>query len=182
MKVIGFTGLPRVGKTTAANYLAENETTRLESFADPLKKAASIIYPQVGEDWYNEKKDEVNEELGLTPRYILQKLGTEVGRGIHEDTWILNMKSRIYEHSENGISMVVIDDVRFPNELEVCGTVIHLRRDGCEPKYIKMSGEMVIHPSDSYDKDFYDKAEYRFSNNSTIPDLQWKIYHLLYGS
>ena len=169
--IIGFCGLPRTGKTTSSLYLA-GEHFALESFAGPLKEAAAIIYPQVGDDFISEKKDEVNDELGITPRYILQKLGTEVGRGIHEDTWVLNMIDRINRNTGLGLHTVV-DDVRFPNEVEVCDYLVHISRPGCEPKYIiDDEGQIMVHPSDSYNEELSNKASYHFNNSEDVDYLE----------
>lgn len=166
MLTIGLSGLPRVGKTTAADYMARYSYT-LESFASPLKVAAKMIYPQIGDDFTNSNKDTLNEELGMTPRYILQKLGTEVGREIHPDTWIMNMRNRI-KYNEDLSYGTVIDDVRFPNELAICDYIIHINRAGCEPKYIQVDGVDVIHPSDSNAELFKKKADVVILNNGTL--------------
>jgi hypothetical protein len=50
----------------------------------------------------------------LTPRWILQRWGTEVLRGgFHDDIWIATLENRIRNTTKN----IVISDCRFPNEI-----------------------------------------------------------------
>ena len=50
----------------------------------------------------------------LTPRYVLQRLGTEWGRELWEDVWLHAVKSEIEDHDPDG--KWVITDCRFANE------------------------------------------------------------------
>lgn len=51
-----------------------------------------------------------------TFRQIIQMVGTEFGRGINENFWILATFAKIHAALEGGFDAAVIDDVRFPNE------------------------------------------------------------------
>lgn len=88
------------------------------------------------------------EEIRLTPRLILQLLGTQCGRGIlHPNLWVNSLMSEYkdkysslsiqkdgaYQVSE---SMWLVTDMRFPNEMKAiedkCGITIRVNRDKYE--------------------------------------------------
>jgi hypothetical protein len=92
------------------------------SFADPLRKFSAQILSSLG---YNglaclrDKKEEKITELGVSPRQMMQTLGTEWGRScIHPDLWVMVAAGAVEEQRNRGRN-VVIDDVRFPNEAEM---------------------------------------------------------------
>jgi hypothetical protein len=92
------------------------------SFADPLRKFSARILSSLG---YNglaclrDKKEEKIAELGVSPRQMMQTLGTEWGRScIHPDLWVMVAAGAVEKKLKRGRN-VVIDDVRFPNEAEM---------------------------------------------------------------
>jgi hypothetical protein len=119
-RLIGlYSHAPGSGKSTVADMLWDYK--RL-SFADPLRKFSAQILSSLG---YNglaclrDKKEEKIAELGVSPRQMMQTLGTEWGRScIHPDLWIMVAAGTVEEQLKRGRN-VVIDDVRFPNEAEM---------------------------------------------------------------
>jgi len=119
-RLIGlYSHAPGSGKSTVAGMLRGYK--RL-SFADPLRKFSAQILSSLG---YNglaclrDKKEEKVTELGVSPRQMMQTLGTEWGRScIHPDLWIMVAAGTVEEQLKRGRN-VVIDDVRFPNEAEM---------------------------------------------------------------
>lgn len=129
--LIAFCGLKESGKTTAAEWLVRNYGYRRESFATPLKRAAQIIFNL--SDWqiYNiEGKETIDTRWGTTPRDLLQRFGTEVGREFDKDIWIRNLMIRCAS-----TDAIVIDDCRFSNETKAIkdmgGLVIGIKRSSC---------------------------------------------------
>lgn len=133
--IIGFTGPIDSGKTEAAKVCEQQGFKRIR-FAGPLKdmaKAFGLSPAQVDGD-----QKEVPSDLicGQTPRYFMQKLGTEFGRElIGDDVWI-----RAFQHAVNQLdpwTPVVVDDVRFQNEAGIIqhmgGIVVRIDRDGYKP-------------------------------------------------
>lgn len=112
------------------------------------------------------------EKVELTPRLLLQLLGTECGRNIiHPNIWINSLMSEYTEDKE-----WVITDTRFPNELEaiekVCGITIRVVRlhgytnpDTGEYKEVPIN----YHSSETALDDA--KFDYVINNNGTIEDL-----------
>lgn len=111
MVVVAFAGLARAGKTTLANELAascqrHDVTCQVMSFAQPLKEAAAAC---------GITKDKHPELY----RKALQYLGTDLVRAEHPDWWVDRMGDRLIEAELRGVRVAIIDDLRFPNELQM---------------------------------------------------------------
>lgn len=110
--IIGIGGNMKCGKTTAADMMADmlnqylpehydfNHVQR-RSWATRLKEVAMDM------GWDGEK-----DERG---RRLLQHLGTEVGREYDRDLWVKHLVKAI--NAGPGL-ITIIDDCRFPNEVE----------------------------------------------------------------
>ena len=137
VNIIGFSGRAGSGKTTAAEHLALTHSFKRVSFADPLRE---MLYGLgVSYDVMRGPGKELPHAdlLGQTPRHALQTLGTEWGRKcMGEDFWVGIAEREIHFHRRLG-NRVVIDDVRFPNEVkmirEMGGMVIHIIGGKSEP-------------------------------------------------
>lgn len=112
--IIGFAGRAGAGKTTAAKHLMEHHGFERVRFAGPLKAMMRAL------GCTEEEVDGARKEMpcdllgGRTPRQAMQWLGTEWGREmIAPDLW-----TRAWEYAAAGKPRVVVDDVRFPNEVE----------------------------------------------------------------
>lgn len=134
-KLIGFAGRLGSGKTLAADLLCAKYGFMKVKFAKPIKD----MMRSLGLDDRHiegELKDEPCDILdGETPRWAMQSLGTEWGRSLISENLWLNRWRRIVEENLNLNNNVVVDDLRFPNELkavqELSGQVIVLlRNDG----------------------------------------------------
>jgi len=125
--IVGITGFIGSGKDTIADYLVTFKGFRRMSFAEPLKDAMSAIFGWdrellEGKTVYSRQwREQVDpwwaERLQiphLTPRWVLQQWGTEVGRrAFHDDIWIASVENKLRTINDN----VVLSDARFPNEL-----------------------------------------------------------------
>ena len=129
MVLIGISGLIGSGKGAVADILVDQYGFTKMSFADSLKDATSAIFgwprhllegdtvesrefrETVDPLWTSNMKDRWSE---VTPRLILQKIGTEAMRdGIHQDIWIHSLHKKLMESKFQNF---VIPDVRFHNE------------------------------------------------------------------
>ncbi|VVC05802.1 Uncharacterised protein [uncultured archaeon] len=125
--IIGLMGWTGSGKDTVSDYLVQKYGFKKLGFADSLKEAISSVF-----DWpldmlqgstkesrvWREKIDPWwAKRLGisnLTPRYILQKWGTDVCRRyFNDDIWIASLERKLRISVQN----IVIDDCRFSNEV-----------------------------------------------------------------
>ena len=137
--LIGLVGEPGVGKDEAALGLASLGYVRV-SLADPLREALLALNPTIRAGFftgYAPLADYVRiEGWGKAKklpevRRLLQRMGTEAGRGIHgEDCWVEIARKRILSQT----SSVVVTDVRFPNEAamirDLGGRLVRIRRPG----------------------------------------------------
>lgn len=145
LKIIGFAGRKRSGKTTLAKYLKNEENAVIITIADFLKYLCcdlmNMSYEELNEKkdngyvfdivpdnrWFNiiDKHthigiDNIKKELQdihiLSIRQLLQIIGTDVIRKYNENWHVEKMVEEIQSYSED--KLIVIDDVRFPNERE----------------------------------------------------------------
>jgi hypothetical protein len=137
-RLIGFCGLRRAGKDTAAGALIALGYTRL-GFADALKAMLYAYLDYVGVSAEAAKRiiegdrKEFRELVFLrkTPRFAMQTLGTEWGRDlIGGEIWVNACMARAARCPGGA----VIPDVRFPNEAEAIrragGKIIRVTRPG----------------------------------------------------
>jgi len=105
--IIGITGDMGVGKTTAANIVADITNGVIVPFAKPLKDYARSL------GWDGQK-----DSIG---RKLLQLLGTECGRNcICQNIWVDKWLNEIAETMDNAVKgdspIIICDDLRFNNE------------------------------------------------------------------
>lgn len=77
MKIIAITGRRRSGKDTVADYLVKEYGYEKFSLADPMKLALSHLFGFTHDQLWENRKDEVDERWGLTPREVMQLFGGE---------------------------------------------------------------------------------------------------------
>ena len=117
-KLIGlYSHAPGSGKSTVAKMCGGFTL----SFADPLRGFVSEILERLGHDGHflaqNDKERKI-PGLGVTPRQMMQTLGTEWGRAcVHPDLWVMTAEAEAVNRLKR--RDVVFDDVRFPNEAEM---------------------------------------------------------------
>lgn len=67
--------------------------------------------------------------ITMTGRELLQFIGTEVGRKVSEDIWLVALKDFIKKFVPAHIQTIYIDDIRFSNELRWCDRNVFIYRD-----------------------------------------------------
>lgn len=126
MKLIGLTGKAGAGKDTLASLILEHTTGTTRAFADPLRRAAKEIFGLTDEQMTDRVlKEQVVPYWGMSPRRILQLLGTESVRGVFGgETWVKNadlrlealMRSESLE--ELPVAVCIWADCRFAEEAQ----------------------------------------------------------------
>jgi hypothetical protein len=189
--IIGISGKIGSGKDTLSiviNYLADKSapdsfnrweqpveefTYKNKKYAENLKCMVCFLIGcnRIDLEDREFKEKELGEEWdGLTPRKILQLLGTEAGREIiHPNIWV-NSLFADYTTDSNW----VITDVRFPNEAQAIkdrgGIVIRIERPGGESH---CGGAHASETAlDDYDFDIV------INNDGTIDELIDKVKQL----
>lgn len=143
MKIVAFCGLAGSGKSTAAEYLADEYGFTRTRLATPLKAMLRAYLATVGVDGVTVERmiegdlKEVPSDVlaGRTPRYTMQTLGCEFGRDIMGPSfWVHAWKRACDEALGAGAWGVCVEDVRFPDEAEAIrakgGKVICIVRPG----------------------------------------------------
>jgi hypothetical protein len=133
--LIGLTGKARCGKDTVGNILTTLHDFERVAFADPLKDAVRVMLGMSPTTLEELKDTELDFLDGVTPRRILQTLGTEWGREtIHPEIWIRIAREKIQLLQATGETNIVLTDVRFDNEAEMIlgegGVIFRVERPG----------------------------------------------------
>lgn len=126
--LIGIAGFKRAGKDTLARGLCAALELPQDSFAAPLRRFMADLLGWTLEELEARKEDPIPWLDGITPRNMMQTVGTEWGRDmVHGDLWVRSLLQRL---AGGG----VISDVRFANEAEAIlsagGCVIRVDRPG----------------------------------------------------
>lgn len=168
-RLVGMTGRAGSGKSVSAGMIPGGVVIQL---ADPLYAALSTMtgIPEVLLR-HREQKERPIEWLGKSPRQMLQSLGTEWGREtVAKDIWLQLCRRRINQLREQGISMVVVADVRFENEAamirESGGRICHVRRPMADSADVDHTSEAGIQMAD---------GDVLVVNDGTIEDLRRKV-------
>lgn len=132
--LIGFAGKADAGKDTAAAWMVQNRSMYQYAFAEPIKAMLNAAFGWTTQDWADKAwKERVQPDLGVSPRQLAQKLGTEGRDAIFGRTlWIIIAERNL------GIGPLLkrtaISDVRFPWEQDWIhahrGLVVYLDRPG----------------------------------------------------
>jgi len=172
----GLTGKAGSGKTSVARILCEDYGYVESAFADNLKAAASCIFGLDLEHFYDGKLKEVVDPFwNMTPRAMLQKLGTDACRSIFgDDVWI---RSAQKESSRVGAAFIVFSDVRFENEAQMIrnhgGLIVHV----AGRKESALSAESQGHVSEVGVEVSVD--DYIFNNTGTFEQLPREVADLV---
>jgi len=125
-KLIAFVAGKQVGKTIASQYICQKYGYVKLSFADPLKCALREIFGFTDEQLWGDQKEIIDEYWGVSPRSLMQLIGTEFFRlqmkehvpQIGDNIWLRVAQRKIQQFLNRG-QMIVIDDVRFTNEADL---------------------------------------------------------------
>lgn len=110
--IIGISGKKRHGKDMVSAYLAESGVLRV-AFADELKRYAMELWDLSFEQMYggDDIREVIDPRWGVTPRFIMQQFGTEVGRSVHKDTWV-RKTLRLIDRAHGGSPVLLPDLVQ----------------------------------------------------------------------
>ena len=198
--IIGTIGFIGSGKGTVADILVEKKGFTKLAFADAVKDATAAIFGwprallegdteesrkfrETPDEWWSEKTGKF-----ITPRYMLQLMGTEAGRDVfHPDLWILALEKKLGMYQN-----VVISDVRFPNEIDFIqrmgGFVVRVKR-GDDPEWYDAALKANLEGNTDYMSDHLihysewawigSPTDYQLDNVGTFSSLEGDIEHML---
>jgi hypothetical protein len=139
MRIVGFVGTKGVGKDTAANVLVFRHGFVRRKFAQPIKEACGIIFQLPQDHFENDShKERVNARHGISPRQMMQMLGTDMFRRMVDvDFWIHHFQDWCADQPDD--TKVVVTDLRFQNEIDAVkrlgGLVVCIKRQGGEGRH-----------------------------------------------
>ena len=206
------------------DYIREKcSNYQIKKFADKLKDMVCLLIgctreqledrefkeKELGEEWNHNKKVWIDKVSGsytynyqrLTPRLLLQLLGTQCGREIiHPNLWVTALfadyegkedkSKRKYEHIANHKNVIypswLVTDVRFPNEAKAIkdrgGLIIRVNRDSGQALIDKgihiPKWNCTEEHSSETSLDNYDGFGHVIDNNGSIEELVEKVKQL----
>lgn len=182
--IIGVVGKKRSGKDTIGDYLVKKYGFIRMGLADPIKEACKHIFLMEDDQLWGGKKEVIDERYGVTPREILQVMGTELFQydiynhlpklmeKVPPRTLWINRFVLMYKATKEKINNepdVVISDVRFKHEAK---------------RIYKMGGKLikVVRPGLKNDDTHASEQEldkihnvFIIHNDKTIADLLKKV-------
>lgn len=143
--IIGVCGKKGHGKDTISDYLVEKYGFVKYAFADALKRGLKELFDLTDEQLYGEKKEEVDSYWGISPREIMQIVGTDLLRErFNKDFHVLSLKKKILNEKNKNI---IISDVRFENEImfikDMGGIIIKVIRENMNDNDSHISENIV---------------------------------------
>lgn len=127
--IIGVLGKKRSGKDTFADYVIENSSKNFTkySFAVPVKEICKTAFLLTDEQVYGEHKEDIDDRWNVTPRLLMQVVGTDLFREllpkiipefkeVSENLWVKHFQ---FWREQNPDKNVIIPDVRFQNEVDI---------------------------------------------------------------
>lgn len=166
--IVGIAGPKRSGKDTLAWLLSSALNVEVHSFAAPIRQFVAGLLGWTLDELEDRKEAPVQWLDGVTPRQMMQSLGTEWGRQmVHPELWLRSLAARLPEGG------AVVCDVRFDNEAEAIrklgGVVIRLSRPG--------TGQGDDHASERPVSDHL--VDFEIANDGTAVQLMEKAMAVL---
>lgn len=177
MHLIAIAGRAGVGKDTVADYLCRKYDFAKFGMAWPLK---AMLHTGLGLDpaeyQSGPQKEAIIPRFGFSYRKAAQTLGTEWGRGLRDDLWLLLAQYRIEWTKANlpKLGGIVCCDVRFENEAAMFrsqgGLVVHMDSKTLNPVTV---GEQAEHVSEQGID--YQPGDAFMDNSYPLPQLFYMI-------
>ncbi len=185
-KIIGICGKKKHGKDAVAKILIDKYHFTKYSFADPLKRGVQEMFGLTDEQCWGDQsvKETVDERWGISPRKLLQLVGTDIfreylpsihkgfGKKIKNNIWVNRFKIWVEENPDMNI---IVPDVRFLNEIKA------IKNIGGDIWHID-AGQRVGTDGDSH-KSENEWCQYDFNsvidNNGTMEELYNNVEEML---
>lgn len=131
MILIGIAGPAQSGKSTLAGEFRRLVEFRGQKYSEqPFAGPLKCMLASIGVDVSDLSKNAPVPFLDgrITPRVMMQTLGTEWGRSLLPDLWL-----KVWQHElDDAAHTVCVPDVRFDNEAELIrslgGVIVHIQR------------------------------------------------------
>jgi hypothetical protein len=179
--IIGLSGRAGSGKDTVADRLVTMHGFKAISIAKPLKDAASILF-DINRDAMDDRelKETIDPRYGVSPRTILQNMGTEYIRNQFGGDFLIKRALSDAKKFTDDHQNVVITDVRFGNEaqgiMDTGHPDTHIWSINADKRIIGgscLTGDSAKHVSEKPLDTMIPLTE--IDNNGTLHDLYRKI-------
>lgn len=175
------------GKSTVAEYLCKTYSYTEYAFAFPLKEGIRILFSLSQEQLYGNKKHEVDSRWNVSPRYLLQCIGTDLFRNNisryipaftgYKNIWISNF---LFWFRDHATSPVVISDCRFKNEVDLLSIlkfqICKIHRPNIQSNHHTTHHTVFTnHESEDLSKQPTQNEIIQISNNGSTDELYKKI-------
>ena len=130
--ILGLLARSGHGKTTVARHLVDTFGAEIRSLAAPMKRAVQQVFGFTeAQLWGTQaEKEAIDPRYGFSPRWLLQRLGTEglrleFGEDVHLHALLHGLRREAAEVTVDvdggdragaAARLTVVDDVRFPND------------------------------------------------------------------
>lgn len=182
--IIGISGKKRSGKDTVADYLIKRHEFTRYALADPIKHGSKAMFGFNDEQLWGSQKEVVDKHWGVTPREVLQVIGTEIFqtvmpkyvpglRKINKYFWPHRFLLWYKNNEETLAKRVVIPDIRFPHEVNFLRGLSE-RTPVFIIKLMRKTGNKDTHASEMSVDNIKD-VDAIIDNNSTIRRLHKNV-------
>ena len=183
-KIIAVCGYKRSGKDTIAKYLNKKYNYKHLKITYKLKECLKLLFDLRDHELETDKKDKINKKWNVTPRKLMQFIGTEIFQykiqeilpDIDKKFWIKTfLTDSLVNNLRNKKDFhIVISDIRFIHEYE------ELKKLNIPISVIKVTNDNIMIDSNEElhisEREFikipYDKE---ILNNSSFDDMYKKI-------
>jgi hypothetical protein len=121
--ILGLLAKSGHGKTTVARHLVDLHGAQIRSLAAPMKRAVRSVFGfSDGQLWGSQAdKEAIDRRYGFSPRWLLQRLGTEglraeFGEDVHLRALLNGLRREEAARPDGSPVLYIVDDVRFPND------------------------------------------------------------------
>ena len=178
--LVAFGGKKGSGKSTVSKYLVSTGNYEILSFSTKLKELVSNLFDFDDECYNVNKKEVVIPNLGVSPRQLMQKIGTELFRDglpkLLPDLKLCKEGSIWINLTKIKSPKVVVDDVRFIDEKNFItkngGICIEILRERQWYNPFKM--EYFTHQSERVPE-----MDIQVLNDGSIKDLTDKVDNII---
>lgn len=175
MIIIGIAGPAQSGKSTLAGEIRRlvefrGKNYREQPYAGPLKRMLASIGVDISD--LSKNVPVAFLDGSITPRVMMQTLGTEWGRALLDDFWL-----RVWQKElDTSADVVTVPDVRFENEASfirsIGGHIVHVSR--------KPTADMLAVPAHASEAGIKrQKGDITFVNDRGIEKAAQLAAHIL---
>lgn len=173
MRLIGLTGYAGSGKDTVRAILEKQHGARGLAFADPIREMLRPLLRMLGAEEHMDiraLKEQTLAGLKVSYRELAQTLGTEWAcEKLDPEFWVKIAAARVDGAWYRPAQLVVISDVRFPNETDWItyrgGQIWHVDRPAL--------AAVRSHVSEQWVRDL--PVHLRIDNRGTLDDLASEV-------